>query len=204
MLDPAENYDDDGELRRSIIKVRLASLIGAYPDGAPSDPEIYVRMMLEHVCAIEDLCLPALDAACREIVATQKFLPSPSEVLATVSDQQVKCHQRMFAITHVGRDLPGIVSLIEKLELEAPKAAKAEYMAAAKRAVEKAQQKLEQAQRDAIDAEDVYCEASAALRDSEEAFAEAKRRVLECENDLARAEAVVNNNATASNDGQAV
>jgi hypothetical protein len=60
---------------------------------------------------------------------------------------------------------------------------------AKRRSVNRARQSLERARLDAIDAEDVYCEASGALRDSEEALAEAKQKVREREDELARAEA---------------
>jgi hypothetical protein len=120
LLDPPENYEDndpdDGDLRRGVIKIRLATLIGAFPNGAPSDPDIYVRMMLEHISSIEGFCLPALDAACHEIVATQKFLPAISELLKALSEHQAKWERRLWAISNIAAASRRVVAKIEALQ----------------------------------------------------------------------------------------
>ena len=57
-----ENDREDG-LRRSVIGERVAMLVGAFPNGAPSDPVVYVTTLVESICTGEALCLPALESA---------------------------------------------------------------------------------------------------------------------------------------------
>jgi hypothetical protein len=120
LLDPAENYEgndrDEGDLRRGVIKGRLAILIGAFPNGAPSDPQIYCREMLEYICGVEGFCLPALDAACHEIVATKTFLPAVSEVLNTLSGHHAKWDSRLSAIYGIAVASRRLVARIEALQ----------------------------------------------------------------------------------------
>ncbi|MBR0787392.1 hypothetical protein [Bradyrhizobium iriomotense] len=119
-LDPAESYEDndpeEGELRRGVIKARLTILVGSFPNGAPGDPEVYVRAMLEHACSIEGLSLLAVDATCHEIVATQKFLPAVEEVVKTLSAQQAKWNERLWAIYRLADMSRRVLARIEALQ----------------------------------------------------------------------------------------
>lgn len=127
LLDPPENYEDndrEGDLRRDVVSVRLASLIGAFPNGAPSDPEVYVRLLLEHVSAIKGLNLLALDTACRKIVATQKFLPTVSEVIEVLGEQQEKWNDRLWAYSNIEDTSTFAMQEIEALKAEAEMSAK--------------------------------------------------------------------------------
>ena len=67
--------DSEGAISAARSSACARGLVGAFPNGAPGDPEVYVGMLFEAVCAVEGLGLPALDAAVREIVATKKFFP---------------------------------------------------------------------------------------------------------------------------------
>jgi hypothetical protein len=120
LLDPAENYEDndryDGNLRRGVIKVRLATLVGSFPGGAPSDADVYVRVMLEHVCSIDDLCLPALDEACYAVVATQKFLPATSELRKALSESQARWDRRLLAIYGLARTSRRVSAWIDAMQ----------------------------------------------------------------------------------------
>ena len=205
-FDPEAAYEDanpEANLKRSVIGERVAMLVGSFANASPGDPQVFVTAVIESICAV-DVSLPALDAAIWQLTGTKKFIPAVSEVLEIMNEQQEVWGKRLEAIWRIDHKSRRTLERIEALEIEALDVVKKAQRAAKVRAVKQAQQKLKEAQRVLSDAEDSYCEANAALRDSEEAFEEAKRRVLECENDLARAEAVVNNNATASNDGQAV
>ncbi|MCA1390769.1 hypothetical protein I6F20_17015 [Bradyrhizobium sp. IC3123] len=192
LLDAESNYEDDdrdySELRRNVIKARLAMLIGAFPNGAPSDPDVYVRVMLEHVCSMDSFCLPALDAACYDIVATQRFLPTVSEVVAAITQHQERWSRRFWAISQLAERSRRAIARIERLE-EAAQLQAAQQRAAAKtRDVEQARLKLEQARRDLADENDAYCDACSTLRECEERIEQAQLHVHECESELAQAE----------------
>ena len=121
VFDAAEYYEDDnleGRLRRSVIGERVAMLVGAFPNGATSDPSVYVRMMIEGVSAIDELILPALDAAVFEIVATQKFLPTISEVLQVVNAQRLPWNEKSWAIRALADESIRVLGWLEELRLE--------------------------------------------------------------------------------------
>ena len=120
VFDADEFYENDnceGKLRRSAIGERVAVLLGAFPNGAPSDPAIYVRMMIEGISAIDELIMPALDAAILQIVTTQKFLPSVSEVLEVVNAQRVPWNERSWAIRDLADKSILVLGWIGKLRL---------------------------------------------------------------------------------------
>lgn len=204
-FDAPENYEDGdtgGDLRPSVIAMRIAALLDGIPNAKPNNPEAYTSLLMAHVLGIDGLTLPALDAACRSIAESRERLPTIPLVMTALREQQALWDERLWAIRDLADTSLRALTKIDALELESKQAAKARVEQAKARAVEQARQKLEQSRRDVIDAEDAHCEASAALRDSAEAFAEAKRRVFECENELARAEAAVSNIAMGSDDGQ--
>ena len=178
LLDPAENYEDNdrdyGDLKRGVIKVRLATLIGGFPNGSPSDPDVFVRVMLEHICSVEGFCLPALDAACYEIVATQKFLPTISELLKTLNDQQTKMERRLWAISSLADQSRRTVAKIEALQVEAQQAAKA-------RAVDQAQQNLDHAREE-------HQQALAELAERQEMVASSQAWLALCEAEVLKRE----------------
>jgi hypothetical protein len=191
-FDAAENYEDDdrefGDLRPSVIALRIAAMLDSNPYGKPRNPEAYITMLVERVIGIEVLTLPALQAACNEISDEREFLPSLATVLKALRKHQALWDERLSAIRNLADVSHRAVAKIEALEIEAREANKKTQRAAKARAAEQARYKLKQAERDVIEAEDNHCEASAALRESEEAFARATSRMLECKNELARIE----------------
>jgi hypothetical protein len=110
-FNPDDFYDEDG-LRVDVISLRLATLIGAFPNAAPGDAQVYVASLIEQIEAVEDLNFLALDAACSEIVATQKFLPAISEVLTVVNEQNEKWQDRMWSICDLADLSRGLVARI--------------------------------------------------------------------------------------------
>jgi hypothetical protein len=116
-FDPPTNYENDDpatNLKRAVIAARIAILVGAFPNGAPSDPAIYVRVLVENVSAIE-LTLPALDAAIWHIVETMKFLPTLSEVMKVVKEQVTKWDRRIWAIRDIADESARMLAKIEAL-----------------------------------------------------------------------------------------
>jgi hypothetical protein len=119
LLDADENYqDDDPEcpLRRNIVSGRLAILIGAFPNsGSVGDPETYALMMVDHAFTVAGLTLVALDAACHEIIATLKFLPTTSELLKILKEQASRWERRCWAVADLANTSRRIVARIEAI-----------------------------------------------------------------------------------------
>jgi hypothetical protein len=102
-LDPPSNYEDDGQgnLKRSVIGERVAMLVGGFPNGAPSDPAVFVRLLFEAVSSVECLSLPALDSAVWEVLETKNFFPTISEVQEIVLKQRSLWGKRICAIEEI-------------------------------------------------------------------------------------------------------
>lgn len=119
-FDPESAYEDDvkeNNLKRSVIGERVAQLVGAFPNGAPCDPVIYVTMMVHNISLVDELIMPALDAAIWEIIGTKKFLPAVSEVLEIVNRQTKQWNERSWAIRDLADMSCRIVTRIEALRL---------------------------------------------------------------------------------------
>lgn len=115
LLDPAENYDDDGDFKKAVIGKRIAALLGAYPSGTPSTPEVYTKMLVEHVAINDELNWIILDCACREIERTQKFLPAISEILEIIDRQQELWRKRRVAISGIERRSRDVAEVLAKV-----------------------------------------------------------------------------------------
>lgn len=119
-FDPESNYEDndsEGNLKRSVIGGRIAMLVGAFPNGAPGDPLAYVTTMVEAVCTVvEELTLPALDAAIWEITGTMKFIPAASEMLEIINRQTAAWNERSWAIRDLADTSRRTVARIEALQ----------------------------------------------------------------------------------------
>ncbi|MBR0997729.1 hypothetical protein [Bradyrhizobium liaoningense] len=121
-LDADSNYEsEDGQfvLKPSVVAARIAMLVGAFPAGAPSDPAVYVKMLMEHVCAIEGLGLIDLDAAIWEATASLKFIPAASEFLLIVTRQRKQWHKRLMAVQNIAEVSSWTLTEIDKLQAEA-------------------------------------------------------------------------------------
>jgi hypothetical protein len=103
LLDPDDNYDDDGCLKKSIVAKRLSLLIGAFPMGTPATPEVYTKMLVEHIANDNEVTYLALESACREITTQQKFLPTISEVLEVLETHNCTWSSRKRAIHNLKR-----------------------------------------------------------------------------------------------------
>jgi hypothetical protein len=58
----------------------------------------YLKMLTEHVSAVEGLSEVALESSCREIVESHKFLPAAPEVLKLVRKHSSSWHERQWAM----------------------------------------------------------------------------------------------------------
>jgi hypothetical protein len=151
MLDPEKDYDDDGSLKKTIIRNRLAALVGAFPAGAPATPQVYTRMLLERVAA-EDITALALETACREIESTKKFLPAISEVLPVIREHITAWSKRLDAIKGIKGYSARLI-----IELERPKK---EAMKAALKEIDEARQKWRQAKQKIIEQQELAAKAA--------------------------------------------
>ncbi|MGY3347731.1 hypothetical protein ACVW16_001046 [Bradyrhizobium sp. USDA 4474] len=182
-FDPDSNYDGD-DLRLSVVGERVAVLLGAFPNAAPGDPEVYIRTVVENVRSVE-MTLPALDAAIWQIVGSLKFTPAPSEVLEIVSRQQDDWDRRAHAIFTLAARSRCTIARIEALEIEAQEAARAR--AEKQQAAEKARA-VDQARRALDGARTRLSEMNVELTERQQAFAAAMVWMRECQDDVLKCE----------------
>jgi hypothetical protein len=89
-FDRAEHYEtDDGVkvLARSHIARRLGVLLASFPAANPGTPDGYVRMLVEHIAVVEDVCAVTLESTCRAIVETKNFAPAIAEVIELLTNE---------------------------------------------------------------------------------------------------------------------
>jgi hypothetical protein len=124
-FDPEDNHeiDDDKEfhLKPSVVDGRMALLVGAFPSGAPSDPAVFLKVMIEHVCSVET-SLVALDTAIWEAVGTLKFMPAVSEFVVILKQQDALWSKRFEAISEIAEASPWNLREIEATRTKAIKA----------------------------------------------------------------------------------
>jgi hypothetical protein len=114
--DPA-NYETDDEgglvLSHEHIAKRVTVMVASFPNANPTDPDGYMKMMIEHIGVIDASQL-SLESALREIVDTHKFAPAIAEVLKVIERHIEIWHERRFAIRGTEeRRLAAIETLIE-------------------------------------------------------------------------------------------
>jgi hypothetical protein len=171
-----------------VIGERVALLVGAFPGGAPSDPLVFVQMLIENVCAIDYLTLPALDAAIWQIVGTKKFIPAVSEVLEIVTKQQADWSKRFCAIQEgVAESWRWALAEIEELQVEAEKAAKARAVQQAQRDLNWGLHQRSKAIAEAVDAQKQAATAAQAVASKMDWLEQCETRVLDAEQALAEA-----------------
>jgi hypothetical protein len=116
--DPA-NYepdDDDDEfvvLSHDHIAKRVTVMLASFPNANPTDPDGYVKMLIEHIGGT-NVCQLSLESALREIVDTHKFAPAIAEVLSVIERHIAIWRERQHAIRETeDRRLAAIEKLIE-------------------------------------------------------------------------------------------
>jgi hypothetical protein len=61
----------------------VATLIGAFPNGAPASPEVFSGLMIEEMIAAESTA-SRIECAIRTLIRTRVFLPAIAEALAAI------------------------------------------------------------------------------------------------------------------------
>jgi hypothetical protein len=74
------------QIRRDVVSDQIGLLIGGFPNGTPNSPEVYTKLMIEEIVAANPSMI-ALEATCRKIRRTKKFLPAIVEVLDILREQ---------------------------------------------------------------------------------------------------------------------
>jgi hypothetical protein len=181
-FDPADNYEiDNGEhhLKPSVIAARIAVLVGGFPGGSPSDPAVFLKVMMEHVCSVEALSLVALDAAIWEAVGTLKFIPSASELMVIVKRQKAQWNKRFVAIQNIAESAHWTLAEIGELETEWKEAAKARAVKEAQRDLDRAHALRGQAISEAVKAQHQAATAAQAVADALDKLAQCEAFVTE-------------------------
>lgn len=89
---------------RRFVASRIAMLLGAYPAGSPSDPDIYTRRLVEELIAVEPTATQ-IEAATRTWIRTSKFLPAPCELLGALHAARTPEYADAFELDEMGEPL---------------------------------------------------------------------------------------------------
>jgi len=118
-FDPPHNYEEDEEnpeadevLKTAAIAARLGVMIGSFLNTLPQSSELFARAMVEQVADIEDLSMPALETACREIVRTEKWpdIPKIVDIVTEHVDQWRKHRWALAGAERLRRELIPILT----------------------------------------------------------------------------------------------
>lgn len=164
-FDHRANYDDpdddESALSHAHIAKRVTVMVASFPNANPGCPEGYLRMLIEHVAAVEGLSEPALESACREVVETKKFAPAISEVMEVIDEHLAKWRSRFHTIECAERDRLGLIEVLIKREQEKKKQ---EHEREVKRAIYEAQCAMQTTQRLAKEIEAVKIKLAALVQ----------------------------------------
>jgi len=85
-VEPEFAKDESGRLRREAVGAELMMLLGSFPTSNVPNSEVYSLNLLEDVLNADYDFLLSIYGGCREIRRTQKFMPSVSEVLEFIAE----------------------------------------------------------------------------------------------------------------------
>jgi hypothetical protein len=125
-FEPDDAYGDNGEITKSQVSKHIALLIGSFPNANPADPRTYTETLIEEVVAAAPM-VTTLEAACRKVRRTAKFLPTISEVLAAIEVEERVWDERWAAIDYADMEAD---TLRKKLEAESARRLAAELASA--------------------------------------------------------------------------
>jgi hypothetical protein len=115
-------YDEDDEsLSHAYVAQRIGVLVGSFPNANPGSPDVFMKMLVEHVAAIGSLTDVALESACREIVEESKFLPVISEVVKTIKRHAQEWWGRRKAMQMVESTRLELIKVLVKREADKKK-----------------------------------------------------------------------------------
>jgi hypothetical protein len=111
---------EDGErtLKQSHIAQRLGVLLGSFPNTNPHAPEVYSKMLVEHVGAIKGVNYLALESACRAIAESEKFAPAIAEMVKLLRTHIRQWCERRWALQAVERMRHELIAALQEHEQE--------------------------------------------------------------------------------------
>lgn len=107
-------------LKPEYITERLALLINSFPSNGPKHPDDFVSLLLEEVIAAKPTAI-TLEAACRQLVRTGKFVPSIAKVLEALREQDHLFVNRWDALDVIVGEQERLKKVWNELVLEARK-----------------------------------------------------------------------------------
>jgi hypothetical protein len=170
-----------------VIGKRIAALLGSYPSGTPSTPEVYTKMLVEHVAINDELNWIILDCACREIERTQKFLPAISEILEIIDQQQELWLKRQVAMRDIESRARDVAEVLAKVRPKIETALAVRVKKDAAVALANALLALATAKKLAIQRQEEAAKTARILADDFQCIDAAEKRVAEAEAALAGA-----------------
>jgi hypothetical protein len=78
--------DSDHPVYSGVARM-IAVLMGSFPTSKIPEPEIFVRVLMDDVMAL-DPSFVEMESTCRELRKTKKFMPSVSEVIEELEEQK--------------------------------------------------------------------------------------------------------------------
>lgn len=185
--EPADDDTDDDEpiLKKSVISMRLAGMMAAVHIGGPKEQEqeAFAKILLAHVYDAQ-VSRIVLEATCREIERTKKYMQATSEVLEVLKEQRDEWWKRHYAIENMERQSEEVRQLLleaqQKCELEQ---AKEEHFGAARkfhevlRSLNYAEEAASKRQDEASAAYEAVATAMARIVERQQALEEAKAKL---------------------------
>jgi len=114
--------DSDTPARSQVTKM-ITGLMGSFPTSNIPAPEIFVPVLLDDVMALEPSFVE-LEATCRELRKTKKFMPSIAEVIEALEEQQEEWSRRRSVVWHMEEYYDDLCTEIAKEKAEEERRAK--------------------------------------------------------------------------------
>jgi hypothetical protein len=122
--DDDARYDEEGSITFQHASVRLGMLVGSYANAKPGSPEVFGKMLVLHVLAVEPMVCE-LESACRALVLREKpFAPETTEIVAAVRSEKPKWLKRRHAFKQVDELRRKIIAAIPRAKAIAEEAVK--------------------------------------------------------------------------------
>jgi hypothetical protein len=115
LLEPADWYDDNGDVRKSEVAKMIAMLVGVLPAGNIPDVGIYVRILIDDVMACQPRFVE-LECTCRAIRTKQKFMPSICEFVTELDQQKGEWDERVDALDETEHQYAELLKLVVSTE----------------------------------------------------------------------------------------
>lgn len=117
LCDNPAYLDERDQIRTEEVSKALAALLGSFPTSNIPQPTVFTLAMLDDVLSEQPSWL-ALESACRHLRRTQKFMPSITEVLAVLKDEQERWDSREAAVWDARFYLTAAPQLIAEAKMQ--------------------------------------------------------------------------------------